>query len=393
LVGGQYIVILLLWRFGLHSTKPGPKTSGIISHKPRAPGGRADTVGVTDQAEAAVLRRDLLALVFAALSGRSVPAVAGLLGAPEATATVRVGSADVQRVQGINASLYSTDLLVGGAAVTVPKLLDQFRTASGLMHGRYAHDSTRAQMHSAVAHLGSTVGYMLFDAGEHLRARQVYTASLVVAREAPDRLPLRAIICSEMARQCRHLGALPQAHVLLAAAHRADAELTATSRAMLYALAATVSASGGDRPRALRVHWPGRGYLRRGDSAADPDWITWFDHAELCGETGAALAQLAVHHEDLRDDAATRLTESARGHGPGEQRSTALALIRLAGIHAARQQPAAATTAARQALDMTARLRSPRVVDELVHLRRLLRPLHSTAEVVDIDRQLAALQR
>src|SRR5262249_12297740 len=137
-----------------------------------------------------------------------------------------VGRADVDRVCQTNQTFYDVDFLIGGGALRLDVLIGQFRKSAGLLHGNFQRGTTRQEMHSAVAHLGSTIGFMLFDQGQHLEARKVYLASLQLAQEATDSWPLRAIILSEMARQCLHLGEHDNALELLRIARGADDELT-----------------------------------------------------------------------------------------------------------------------------------------------------------------------
>lgn len=361
-----------------------------LGFKPRQQSRTGDTVRATDHAEAIVFRRDLLGLVAAAaFSARPVPALVGLLNSTEPAGAV--GAVDVERVQRTNTALYGADLLVGGAAVEPAGLIDQYRKAATGLRGTFQREATRQAMHSAVAHLGSTIGFMLFDQGHHVRARQVYTASLRVAADATDCWPLRAIICSELARQCQHLGAFKEADELIRIAHGADAEVTPTFRAMLHAQSATTAAHSGDVPATRRYFRMAEDAFADAEPAEDPDWISWFDTAELNGETGNALALLAIDHEQVRDEAAGRLTEAASSHGPTEQRSTALALTRLAGIHAARHDANETARTTRLALDITERLRSPRVTDELAALRPRLRPLQGNREVAEVDRAITGL--
>ena len=153
-----------------------------------------------------MLRRDILGLAAAAAFTNAVAApVARLLAPWQHTRTPAVGAADVARVQQTNQTFYDVDFLIGGGALRPDVLLEQFRKAAGLLHGTFAQDSTREELYSAVAHLGSTVGFMLFDQGQHLDARKVYLASLQVAQNASDMWPLRSIVLSELARQCLHL--------------------------------------------------------------------------------------------------------------------------------------------------------------------------------------------
>src|SRR5690348_9105925 len=132
-----------------------------LGFEPRPRHGRVATVGAGDRSEADVFRRDFLGWVAAAaFSSRPVEAVAGLA-SPAGTAP-HVGQADVDRVSQTNAALFSTDFLIGGAAFRPDALVGQFRRAAISLHGRFRHDTTRRTMHSAVGHVGSTIGFMLF---------------------------------------------------------------------------------------------------------------------------------------------------------------------------------------------------------------------------------------
>ena len=302
------------------------------------------------------------------LADAAAPCVQGSPSAVDVTVTlpdgrVLVGTVDedIDRVTRANTALASTDLTVGGAAVSSDVLQRQFQAAAALLHGQFSHDTTRKAMHSAVAHLGSTAAWMLFDQGRPLAARQMYLASMQIAGGANDVWPLRAVICSEMARQARHYGLLGEADELVGIAHGADSHLTGTARAMLHAISASTAAAAGDRTRTVEHIRRAEEEFGRANAANDPEWIAWFTQAELAGDTGEAMAVLASHHEQLRDEAAARLTASATTHQPTAQRSAALAWIRLAELHTARRSPAHAARAAHQAVDLAERLRSPRL--------------------------------
>jgi transcriptional regulator with XRE-family HTH domain len=370
----------------LHGTT-GPEDLGFAPRGARRPVG---TVGESDQMEVAVYRRNLVGLALAAaFSTQHLPAIAGLLQSSQEGR--RVGLGDLQRVTRTNTGLASTDLTVGGAAVSSEVLLRQFRTAAALLHGQFSRDSIRTAMHSAVAHLGSTIGFMLFDQGRPLPARQVYLASIRIAGGADDLWPLRAIICSEMARQARHYGLLSEADELIGIAHGADSHLTDTAKAMLHALSASAAAAAGDRTRTDEHIRRAEDAFGHADPKKDPEWIAWFTRAELAGDTGEAMAVLASHHEELRDEAAARLTASATTHQPTAQRSAALAFIRLAELHTARRSPALVGAAAHQAVDLAERLRSPRLTQTLTSTTAAMASLKAHPDVASAIARIQAL--
>lgn len=337
---------------------------GFVSRRPAAAVGTVRTSD-PETTEAAVYRRNLLGLVLAAaFSAQHLPPISGLL-AEDDPYRRQVGQPDIDRILRANSDLTSTDLTVGGAAVAPAVLTRLFRSKAALLHGRYASEATRQAAHSAVSHLGSTIGFMLFDSCRHLAARQMYVASLRVAGGADDLWPLRAVICSEMARQALHCGGPAEAGELIGIAHGADSHLPAAARAELHAISATIAAATGDRGRTLDHIARAETEFADADPDNDPAWITWFTGAELAGDTGDAVAALAQHHDDLRDDAAGRLTAAAEGHSPAGQRSAALAWTQLAQLHAARSSSPLAAHAAHQAVDLAERLRSPRLTETL----------------------------
>jgi len=287
------------------------------------------TVGHTDPPEADVLRRDILGAVAAAAFTSAVAApVAQLLAPWQRSRSLAVGQADIDRVLQTNQTFYDVDFLIGGGALKPDVLIGQFRKSAGMLHGTFQADSTRQAMHSAVAHLGSTTGFMLFDQGQHLDARKVYLASLQVAQDASDLWPLRAIILSELARQCLYLGEFDDALELLRIARGADDEITPTAKAMLHSVRARAYAAQGNVQAADRFVGLAEEAFGRGKPTNDPSWITWFDQAELHGEAGHAYYALAMNKKQRVDEAAQRLTLAAEQHGPDQ------ALRLVVGCHA-----------------------------------------------------------
>ena len=373
-----------LTRMGrLHGTTT-PQQLGFAP-RPRQP--RVAAGEHRDRSETDMRRRDFLGLTIAAAFS------AQPLAAPDRAAPVsrNIGSADVDRIEQTNDALAQTDFLIGGAAFRAEALVDQFRQATLLLDGQFRHEGTREAMHSAVGHLGSTIGFMLFDQDCHNEARHTYLSSLRIAQAAPDRWPLRAIIFSEMARQCIQLGQHHEADELLRMARGAETEVSPTFHAMLHAVQARAHAGIGDLDQTMRYVAMAEDTFANADRAFDPSWISWFDQAELAGETGAALTTLAISHDGVRDEAVLRLARSASEHGATGQRSKALALVRLATMHAVRRDVANTTAAACDAREVSRTLRSPRLALEVAALRQHLQPMRRHGSIADIDDDLALL--
>jgi len=368
-----------------------------LGFQPRRRARSAATVDLTEPPEADVLRRDILGMAAAAAFTNAVAApVAHLLAPLLRSPSLAVGRTDVDRVRQTNQTFYDVDFLIGGGAFKPDVLIGQFRKSAGLLHGTYQHGATRQEMHSAVAHLGSTIGFMLFDQGQHLEARKVYLASLQVAREASDPWPLRAIVLSEMARQCLHLGEHDNALELLRIARGADDEITPTAKAMLHGVRARAYAGQGNVQETDRFVGEAEIEFGRADPANDPSWISWFDRAELHGETGHAYYALALNKKQRAKEAVQRLTLAADQHGPDQARSKALALTKLSKVRMVQAEPGApedGAALALQSLDLYDRLQSPRVREDLVSLRPLVRPYVHLPALARLDGQLALLER
>jgi transcriptional regulator with XRE-family HTH domain len=366
-----------------------------LGFEPRRSARSTATVGHTDSPEADVLRRDILGMAAAAAFTSAVATPAARLLAPLLRSrNVAVGRSDVARVEQTNQTFYDVDFLIGGGALRSDVLVGQFRKSAGLLQGTFQEGATRQAMHSAVAHLGSTIGFMLFDQGQHQDARKVYLASLQVAQDASDMWPLRAIILSELARQCLHLGEFGDALELLRIAHGADDEITPTAKAMLHGVRARVHAGQGNVEATDRYVGMAEEEFARSASADDPSWITWFDHAELHGEAGHAYYALALNRKQRAAQAAQRLTLAIQNHGPDQVRSKALVLTKLSKVRMVQDEPGAAEDGAAialQSLDLYDRLQSPRVREDLVSLRPLVRPHRHLPALAELDGQLAVL--
>lgn len=375
------------WHLTRMSRLHGTTTPQQLGFAPRPRHTRPTTGEHCDRSETDMLRRDFLGLTIAA-AFNTQPLAASDRSTPT---TRKVGSADVDRIEQTNDTLTQADFLIGGAAFRSEALTDQFRQATLLLDGRFRHEDTRQAMHSAVGHLGSTIGFMLFDQDRHTEVRRLYTSSLRIAQDAPDRWPLRAIVFSEMARQCIQLGQYREADELLRMARGAETEVSPTFHAMLHAVHAHARAGLGDLDQTRQYVTMAEDTFATADPANDPSWISWFDQAELAGETGAALTTLAITHDAVRDEAALRLTQSANAHSATGQRSKALALVRLATVHAVRRDVTSTTTAAYDAREASRALRSPRLALEVTALRQHLQPMRRHGGIAEVDDELALL--
>jgi hypothetical protein len=163
---------------------------------------------------------------------------------------------------------------------------------------------------------------------------------------------------------------------------------------MLHGVRARVVAAQGDVQTTDRFVGLAEESFTESEPGNDPSWITWFDQAELYGETGHAYYALALNNQQRSEEAARRLVLATQAHGPDQARSKALALAKLSKVRMVQNGPGApeeGVAVATQALDLYDRLQSPRVREDLVSLRPLIRPHRHLPALAELDRQLALL--
>ena len=198
---------------------------------------------------------------------------------------------------------------------------------------------------------------VVLDGGESI------VLALHAAKEAGDR-PLGSYILSSMSRQMIHLGRPDDGLSLIELAQVRQDRQTPTVRAMLSTVRARALAKL-NRPQdcqaAVRT---AEDHFTDSDPANDPGWITYFDEADLYGDTGHALLGVALdgHYvTDTRD----RLHRAITGYPDNQARSRAFALGKLAILELAQGDPTSGVRYAGQALAADATLHSARAVADL----------------------------
>lgn len=223
------------------------------------------------------------------------------------------------------------------------------------------------------AELSELAGWMSYDMGMQPTAQKYFVLALHAAKEAGDR-PLGAYILSKMSRQMIHLGRPEDALELIHLAQYGSREGACTrTQAMLYAMEARAYANMGEPGRCRRAVRMAEATF--GDIAPqepESDWIRFFSEAELCAETAHSYRDLAYSagrsptYATLAEPAMERAVElfaaeTTRAEGGGHQRSYALNLIGLAGVHLLQREPERCASRAGQAIEVARRLRSERV--------------------------------
>jgi len=215
-------------------------------------------------------------------------------GEPETTAVARDDAPiDATSIRLTTTKLMELDFQLGGGH-TRDLLLPYFRSQVLPLFGALPRGGGRRNLFVATAELAQMLGWSAYDAGRHGAAQRYFVHALRLAREADDRL-LGARLLSNLSHQANYLGAFPHAVQLARAAQAATTNRgpsSATTLAMLTAMEARALASLGDAAGSAAALARAAQAMDRSNPDEDPEWIGYFDRAELAGEAAHCFRDL-----------------------------------------------------------------------------------------------------
>jgi len=296
----------------------------------------------------------------------------------------RVGKVEIGQILDTARVFDTWDNTYGGVLVR-EAVAAQLRYAVALLDARCS-ESNRTELFSAVGFLANTSAWMAFDSHAHNDARRMLRLALRCAEEVGD-LHLRAEVLSCMARQEIWCGD-PDAGLTLAELGlvRAD-RLTHTERASLRVIRARALAQLHRVEEAVRAVGEADDSFDNRSPGDDPFFMTYYDGAQLGGDTGHALYDMALHGRFV-GEARARLQTAVSGYGDIYVRSRALAHLKLASLVMATGDPHEATVIGHAAVDEAASVRSSRVGVYLRELDSLAATHRSLDEVTQLRRRL-----
>lgn len=335
---------------------------------------KAATV-VDDQFEVAqgsddVKRQAFLRALAATVAGMAVgnPAAEALGRAATGDAPSRVGSVEVEQVNhAINLFGEWQDLYGGG--VCKDAIEGQVKWATQLL----AADATgqvKDELYRSVGFLVDIAGWGAFDAGHHDVARNYFQLALYCAEQVND-WGLRANVLSDMARQAIYVGRPDDGLSLIELAQVRQDRQTPTVRAMLSVVRARTLAKVNRGEECYGAVIAAEDHFSNQNTSDDPPWITYFNAADLAGDGGHALLDVALvgaHVDDARD----RLRQSVESYSTTQARARAFSLGKLAILELRVGDASHGIGYAEQALDAEASLKSRRAKDDLVDVNKAL---------------------
>jgi len=302
------------------------------------------------------------------------PHVNGVVGPIEvvgwpASIPKRLATADIARIEAKTQDFRAVDYQYGGGACH--DAVVAFLSRSRRLLGVAAADVVTDRLHVALADLHNLAGWTAFDihrldaTGTHL------DQALTLARKGRND-DLIANLSYRRGRIHLHHGNPEQALAEFAVGHHAARTSGSTlAAAILHANQAWASAKLGRTEDTLRHLANSMTDFARTTAATAPAWAEFFDSTDLSAMSGVIYTELA----QTVDPAYTRyaipaLTIAADGYGPAMTRSRLFVLIALATSHLLQDDTDHAATVGTEAIKLAETLRSTRVHDRLLPLKR-----------------------
>ncbi|MGC0419570.1 hypothetical protein [Embleya sp. AB8] len=242
---------------------------------------------------------------------------------------------------------------------------------------------------NVAADLAALAGWMSHDVGLDPTAQNYFVIAAHAAREAGD-LPRAAEALSRAARQLVHLERPADALALIELAQRTAGERAgATTLAMFHTVQAWAQAALGRAADCRRALGRAEAEFGRSRPEEDPDWVSFFDSADLHGMQALVYRTLA----EVDPTAAGRAQEHAQRalelRALGHERAKTFDLISLASACLLDGRPDRGAHHARQAVRAAGEVSSTRTWDRLEALRKLTDRYRDVPEVRDLRQELA----
>ncbi|GAA1973555.1 hypothetical protein GCM10009754_55590 [Amycolatopsis minnesotensis] len=336
--------------------------------------GKAATV-VDDPSEVAqgsddVKRQAFLRALAATVAGMAVgdPVAEAVGRAAGGDTPSRVGATEVQQIDHA-ISLFGEWQDLYGGGVCKDAIAGQVNWATGLLNASVT-EKVKLDLYRSVGFLVDVAGWGAFDAGYHETARQYFKLALFCAEQAND-WGLRANVLSDMSRQAIYLGRPDDGLSLIELAQVRQDRQTPTVRAMLSTVRARTLAKVERGEECYGAVLTAEDQFGDQNPSEDPPWITYFNAADLAGDAGHALLDVALTGKHI-DDARHHLRRSVDSYSATQARARAFSLAKLAILELNVGDAGQGIAYGEQALEAEAPLKSRRAQDDLTDVRKAL---------------------
>lgn len=284
---------------------------------------------------------------------------------------------DVQAVKDATAMFANYDYRYGGGR---PKpLVAQYLESEVLPLLPHVQPDTELgrRYFQEVAALTRLAGWTCYDTGQHALAQRYLHQAFRLAKAAGDRA-LAGRILAGMSHQANFLGYYEQAvHLARGAAQGARGQATPTAMALFHSMEARALSSQGNEQEATAAMLEAEKWLSSSNPDNDPEWIRYFDLAELNAEFAHCFRDL-----DKPELATEHAAKSIEVSESLYVRSLSFCRTVLATSYLQANEVEQAVTVAREVVDTAAGLKSYRVNSYLDEFRQRLRQ-HSDSPAVE----------
>jgi hypothetical protein len=208
---------------------------------------------------------------------------------------------------------------------------------------------------SAAAEVAQLLGWTAYDIGRQGLAQRYLIQALRLAQAADDRM-MGGRLLSNMSHQANYLGNHDQAVQLARAAQEGSKGVaSATTMAMFLAMEARAHAGNKDDAASSRALREAEMAFQKHNAADDPEWISYFDAAELASEGAHCF-------RDLRNPRMTQefVAGAIELRDPSYVRTLAFDRLVLAASYVQQREPGLAVKIATEAVDLAGGLKSRR---------------------------------
>ncbi|MDX3838968.1 hypothetical protein [Streptomyces europaeiscabiei] len=295
------------------------------------------------------------------------------------TGGMRVGLGDVAAVKTTAGMFAQLDDQFGGDHARHAMIQYLSNDVLPLLRGQYAEQVGRA-LFSTVAEVTLLAGWMSYDACHHGLAQRYFLQALRLAQDANDRR-LAGSILSAMSHQATFLGRYTQGATLARAALMGISSVaTPTLRAQFHAMEARALARTGDVNACEAALSAATRALESRNSGDEPEWISYFDEAELAAEAAHCFRDV--------NSARQAVTHAENAMSGSHVRSDFFATMVLADAHLRAGDTEEACRVALDALDLGEQLKSARCVSYLAEFRQNLATVGDSRVSRDLAEQV-----
>ncbi|MEU9888554.1 hypothetical protein [Sphaerisporangium sp. NPDC051011] len=244
----------------------------------------------------------------------------------------RIGTDEVAQLEATTSVFRKWDDSHGGGLAR-KAVIGQLNEVADLLRESHPHEIS-IRLYRVMAQLSKIAATMSWDCGMQTAAQKYYVLGLQAAKPAGDR-PFGASILASMARQLLYLeqpqDALELVRLALDGVHT---NATPRLRAMLHTREAWAYARLA-RPEAFRraTGMAEDAFTEIRADDPDPDWITYFNDAELAGVTGGRYLELSRQDDRYAAEAVTYIGRAVEMRQRRSRRSLALDQVGLAYAH------------------------------------------------------------